>query len=64
MIYDLVLNEEEEKQLLWNTIHKVYTEGRLRIKAVRSSQVDISIQDSQPQEYTIDTRDIVKYETT
>lgn len=46
-----------------NTINKIDTDGLLRVKAVRTSQVDISLQDYQPKEYTINTRDIVKYET-
>ena len=63
VIHDLILDDEEEKVLIMNTINHIDTEGLLRVKAVRTSQIDISIQDSKPQEYTINTRDIVKYET-
>ena len=63
VIHDLILNEEEEKYLVMNTINGINTDGLLRVKAVRTSQIDISIQDSKPQEYIINTRDIVKYET-
>ncbi len=63
VIHDLILDEDEEKLLIMNTINKIDTDGLLRVKAVRTSQVDISLQDSQPQEYTINTRDIVKHET-
>ena len=63
VIHDLILDDEEEKVLIMNTINHIDTEGLLRVKAVRTSQIDISIHDSKPQEYTINTRDIVKYET-
>ena len=63
VIHDLVLSEDEEKLLMMNTINKIDTDGILKVKAVRTSQVDISLQDSRPQDYTINTSDIVKYET-
>lgn len=63
VIHDLILDENEEKLLIMNTINKIDTDGLLRVKAVRTSQVDISLQDYQPKEYTINTKDIVKYET-
>lgn len=63
VIYDLILDENEEKLLVMNTINKIDTDGLLRVKAVRTSEVDISLQDSQPQEYTINTIDVLKYET-
>ncbi len=63
VIHDLILNEDEERLLIMNTINKIDTDGFIRVKAVRTSQVDISLQDCQPQEYIINTRDIVKYET-
>ncbi len=63
VIHDLMLNEDEEKLLIMNTINKIDTDGLLRVKAVRTSQVDIYLQESQPQEYIINTCDIVKLET-
>lgn len=63
VIYDLILDEEEEKILIMNTINRIDTEGFLRVNAIRTSQIDISIQDSKPQEYIINTKNIVKYET-
>lgn len=62
VIHDVILDENEEKLLMMNSINGIKTYGLLRIKAVRASQVDVSIEDSEPQEYTINTSDIVKYE--
>ena len=62
VIHDLILDENEEKLLMMNNINGIKTYGLLRIKAVRTSQVDVSIEDSEPQEYTINTSDIVKLE--
>lgn len=62
VIHDLILDENEEKLLMMNSIKGINTNGRLRIKAVRTSQIDVSIEDSEPHEYTINTSDIVKYE--
>lgn len=63
VIHDLIIDEDEEKLLIMNTINHIDTEGILRVKAIRTSQVDISIQDSKPREYSINTKDIIKYET-
>lgn len=62
VIYDLIIDEVEEKQLIMNYINGINTNGLLKIKAVRTSQIDLSIQDSEPREYTINTLNIVKYE--
>lgn len=62
VIHDLILDENEEKLLMMNRIKGINTNGLLRIKAVRTSQVDVSIEDSEPQEYTINTSDIIKLE--
>ncbi len=62
VIHDLILDENEEKLLMMNNINGIKTYGLLRVKAVRTSQVDLSFEDSEPQEYTINTSDIVKYE--
>lgn len=62
VIHDLILNENEEKLLMMNSFKGINTNGQLRIKAVRTSQVDVSIEDSEPQEYTINTSDIIKLE--
>lgn len=63
VIHDLILDESEEKLLMKNTISGIETHGFLKVKAIRTSEVDISLQDSEPQEYIINTLDIVKYET-
>lgn len=63
VIYDLILSEEEEKFLIMNRAKGVDTDGPLKIKAVRTSKVDISLEDSKPNEYIINTKDIVKFET-
>ena len=62
VIHDLILDEVEEKQLIMNSFKGINTNGLLKIKAIRTSEIDLSIQDSEPQEYTINTSDIVKYE--
>lgn len=62
VIHDLILDEEEEKLLIMNTINKIDTDGFLRVKAVRTSQVNFSFRDTKLQEYIINTEDIVKYE--
>lgn len=62
IVYDLLLSKKEEEQLLNNISQKVYTQGVLRIKAVRTSEVDLTNKDSEPQEYTINTMNIVDYE--
>jgi hypothetical protein len=56
------LSKKEEEQLLHNISQKVDTQGILRIKAIRTSEVDLSTKDSEPQEYTINTMDIVGFE--
>lgn len=61
--HDLILDEVEEKQLIINSINCINTNGLMRIKAVRTHQIDLSIQDSESQNYTINTLDIIKYET-
>jgi len=63
VIYELILKEDEEKDLITNRINGIHTDGKIRIKAVRTSEVDASNQDSEPQEYEIDTKDIVDYLT-
>lgn len=62
IVYDLLLSKKEEEQLFNNISQKVDTQGILRIKAIRTSEVDLTNQDSEPQEYTINTMDIVDYE--
>lgn len=62
VINDLILDEDEEKYLIMNTINKIDTDGILRVKAIRTSEVDVSLKDSEFQEYTINTKDIYKYE--
>lgn len=62
VIHDLITDEVEEKQLIVNYINGINTNGLIKIKAVRSSQIDLTIQDSEPREYTINTVNIVKYE--
>ena len=63
VIHDLILDESEEKLLIMNTLNGIDTHGLLKVKAMRTSEVDVSIQDSKPQEYIINTIDIVSYET-
>ena len=62
IVYDLLLSKKEEEQLLHNISQKIDTQGILRIKAIRTSEVDLSTKDSEPQEYTINTMDIVGFE--
>lgn len=62
VIYNLVLDEKEEAELIMNSINRVKTYGLLRVKAVLTSEVDLSIQDKEPREYTIDTAEIISYE--
>ena len=64
VIHDLILDESEEKLLIMNTLNGIDSHGLLKVKAMRTSEVDVSIQDSKPQEYIINTIDIVSYETT
>lgn len=63
VINDLILDEDEEKYLIMNTINKIDTDGILRVKAIRTSEVNVSLIDSEFQEYKINTKDIYKYET-
>jgi len=63
VIHDLILDENEETLLIMNTCNGVDTHGFIKVKAIRTSEVDASIQDSKPQEYIINTMDIVGYET-
>ena len=63
VIVDLLLDESEEKTLLMNTINGVDTDGKLKVKAILTSEVNIPIEGSRVQEFVIDTREIEKYET-
>ena len=63
VIRDLILDEEEEKELMINSINGIKTYGLLRVVAERTSEIDISLQDNEPQEYIINTMDIDEYET-
>jgi hypothetical protein len=63
VIHNLVLNENEGKELIMNTFNRIDTHGLLRVKAIRTSQVDVSLIDSNPREYIINTKDIVEYQT-
>lgn len=63
VIIDLILDEDEEKDLMWNTINKVDTDGLIKVRAFCVSQFDSSSKDSKPQEFIINTKDIEEYET-
>lgn len=62
VIYELLLDKSQKEELVRNIQNNKDTEGILRIKAVRTSEVDISLQDSKPREYFINTKDICCYE--
>lgn len=62
IVYELILDDKEKDLLIWNISNKIDTQGVLRIKAIRSSEVDISLEDSILKEYEINTADIVSYE--
>ena len=63
VIHDLILDENEEKLLIMNSINDIETHGIIKVKAVRTSEVDVSIEAPKLQEYIINTMDIEKYET-
>ena len=62
IIYDLVLDEKEEKLLVWNLINKKDTHGVLKIKAMRSSEADTALEDNKLREDVINTEYILSYE--
>jgi hypothetical protein len=62
VVYDLVLDENEENVLISNSIKGVNTYGPLKIKAKRTSEVDLPKQDEPLQDYLINTVDITEYE--
>ncbi len=62
VIQNLILDDNEKQLLIMNTINKIDTYGFLKVKAIRSSEVDITLNESKSQEYTINTSDIVNYE--
>ena len=62
IIYDLVLDEKEEKLLVWNLINKKDTDGVLKIKEMRSSEADTALEDNKLREYVINTEYILSYE--
>lgn len=61
-VHELLLDENEEQLLITNRIKGMNTHGLLRVKAVRTSEVNLSLQNLEPQEYVINTMDIVDYE--
>lgn len=58
IIHDLILEEYEEKQLLWNIQNNLDTDGIIKIKATRTSEIDLSLEDKEIKEYEINTKDI------
>ena len=61
VITELILDKEEEKQLLMNLSKKENSSGKLKVKAIRTSEVDASSDDSEPQEYVLNTSDIESF---
>ena len=43
VIYDLIIDENEEKILIMNTINGIDTYGLQKVKAMRTSEVDTSL---------------------
>lgn len=62
-IVELILDKKEEEEIIRNIANKLDTDGVIKIKAFRGSESYLPLNDNEPNEYIIDTKDIAYFET-